>query len=267
MSKKLNENATALHPWWESVALGIDQTWHCAIGPLSLYLQRQGRQWLVAWEQQSEEEYNTRLIGQETTSIPNELTPTRYIFRHSPAHFYLRPRLLERPVVVKTMQPVNVPPGECVTFYISSPVHVEIQLDDSPAPLIEIPTKILSDTWFGPSTQIGTLCYASKTHTRNSPEDVTPRPHRAVTPVTVRNQSEELLSIDKLSIPVPHLALYGWDDGTLWTSPVSLKQTQGDQLAVLEVGNSPSGANILAEARTPLQKSGLVWAFTSMFSY
>lgn len=266
MSNTLNENTTALHPWWESVALGIDQTWHCAIGPLSLYLQRQGQQWLLAWEQQSEEEHNTRLICQETATIPDGLTPTRYIFRHSPAHFYLRPRLLDRPVVVKTLQPVKVPPGECVTFYISSPVNVEIQLDDSPAPLMEIATKILSDTWFGPSTQIGTLCYASKTHTRNSRQEVTPRPHRAVTPVTVRNQSEELLSIDKLSIPVPHLALYGRDDGTLWTSPVSLKQTQSDQLAVLEVGNSPSGANVLAAARTPLQKSGLVWAFTSMFS-
>src|SRR5690625_5517561 len=77
---------------------------------------------------------------------------------------------------------------------------------------MEIPTKILSDTWFGPNTQMGTLCYASKTYTRSSRQEVTPRPHRAVTPVTVRNQSEELLSIDKLSIPVPHLALYGRDD-------------------------------------------------------
>lgn len=266
MDNKPNDDTASLYPWWESVALGIDQTWHCAIGPLSLYFHRQGQQWLLAWEQQSEAEHNTRLICQETASIPDELTPTRYVFRHSPAHFYLRPRLLERPVVVKTLQPVIVPPGESVTFYISSPVCVEIQMDDSSAPLVEIPTKVLSDTWFGPSTQVGSLCYASKTHTRNSLQDVIPRPHRAVTPVSVRNQSDELLSIDKLSIPVPHLALYGRDDGTLWTSPVSLKQTHSDELAILEVGNSPSGANILAAARTPLQKSGLVWAFTSMFS-
>src|SRR5690625_7469461 len=122
MSNQVNENTTALHPWWESVALGIDQTWHCAIGPLALYLQRQGQQWLLAWEQQSEEEHNTRLIRHEAPAIPEELTPTRYIFRHSPAHFYLRPLLQDRPVLVQTFQPVKLPPGAGVTHQPRYPV-------------------------------------------------------------------------------------------------------------------------------------------------
>ncbi|MDQ2076996.1 DUF432 domain-containing protein [Marinimicrobium sp. ABcell2] len=260
------EASVKLHPWWESVSLNIGQSWHYAVGPLSLYLQRMESQWLLAWEQADEAETQSRLISEETDGIPEALTPTRYIFGQSPASFCLTPLLLDRAIVVKTAHPVKVPPGENVTFYIGSPVAINIHLEQSPAALMEIPTLRLSDTWFGPTTQVGELCYAAKTQARNSRSEVPLRPHRAVTPVTISNQSEELLAIDKLSIPVPHLAVYGQSNGTLWTSPVSLKHTHGDQLAILEVGASPAGAEILSPAREPLQKGGLVRAFTSIFT-
>jgi hypothetical protein len=260
------ETQFTLHPWWASVPLKVGQSWHYAVGPLSLYLQRMENQWLLAFDRANCEETQSRLISEEVEQFPETLLATRYIFGQSPASFCLTPVLLDRPVVVKTRHPVQVPPGENVTFYISSPVAVKIQLEQSSVPLMEIPTQRLSDTWFGPSTQVGELCYAAKTHARHSRSEVPLRPHRAVTPVNVSNRSDDLLSVDKLSIPVTHLAVYGQPDGTLWTSPLSLKHTHGEQLAVLEVGASPSGAEVLSPARTPLQKGGLVRAFTSIFT-
>jgi hypothetical protein len=210
------------------------------------------------------------ILDRMVEGIPDGLKVSRYVFRKSPASLCLKPRSLERPVVVKTTQPVQVPPGENITFFISAPVCVSIELVKPHMVLQEVPVLRLSDTWFGPSTRIGELCYAAKTHARNSKDDVPLRPHRAVTPVIIHNRSDELLAIEKLSIPVPYLAIYGLSDGTLWTDPVSLEHIAGNQLATLKIGrNLPAGvtaADRLALPRTPLQKGGLVRAFTSIFS-
>jgi hypothetical protein len=233
-------------------------------------LQRSADEWLLAWERFDDLREHYRVSGELVEGIPESFNVTRFVFRKSPDSFCLKPRLLERPVVVKTTQPVHVPPGENITFFISSPVCVSIELVKPHIVLQEVPVLRLSDTWFGSSTRIGELCYAAKTHARNSKEEVPLRPHRAVTPVTIHNKSDELLAIEKLSIPVPFLSVYGLADGTLWTDPVSLEHTAGHQLATLKIGrNLPAGATAadrLATPRTPMQKGGLVRAFASMFS-
>lgn len=266
MNDIVSESDVQLTPWWEPVSLKTGQCWHYCVGPLSIYLQRSSNQWLLAWEHLDDTLEHHTVISEPLNEMPESLIPTRYVFSKSPANFRLKPRLLDRPVVVKTNQPVIVPQGESITFYISSPVSICVELSTPLTELREIPAVRLSDTWFGPSTRVGELCYATKTQARNNKADVPKRPHRAVTPVTVHNQSEEQLTIEKLSIPVLHLAVYGQPDGNLWTNPVSLRHTPGNPLAVLDVGKGPAGTHALAEAREPLQRSGLVRAFTSIFS-
>ncbi|HEY7886469.1 MAG TPA: DUF432 domain-containing protein [Cellvibrionaceae bacterium] len=256
--------------WWEPVSIKQGQCWHYAIGPLQLYLQRGNEQWLLAWEQAAGTENDHKLSSGEIEAMPCGLPAARYVFKNPPTDFCLTPRLLERPVVVKTHQPVHVPPGERMVFYISSPVCVTVALSPSAVVLQEIPTLRLSDTWFGPSTLIGELCYADKTQARNSRAEVPLRPHRAVTPITIHNSSKELLTIEKLSIPVPYLSVYGLTDGTLWTDSVLLEHTEAGQLATLKITKDlPEGVSagdLLTEARLVLQKGSLVRAFASMFS-
>lgn len=261
-----SENDLALESWWETINLDIGEGWRCGIGPLAVYLQRHADEWLLAWEAEPESQEHKRVSSEAITAFPDPLTPSRYVFRNSPTSFCLKPRLQDRPVVVRTTQPVQVPPGENVTFYISSPVCVSIELGEEKIRLQELPTVQLSDTWFGPSTREGELCYAAKTQARNNKSEVPLRSHRAVTPVTLHNKSDAMLAIEKLSIPLPFLAVYGQLDGSLWTDPVFLEHHGEDQLATLKIGSKPAGAIPLSPARIPVQKNKVVRAIINLFS-
>ncbi|GGX71058.1 hypothetical protein [Saccharospirillum salsuginis] len=255
-----------LKPWWLPIPLTEDTPWHGAIGPLSIYLERGQHEWRLAWEHRPDVIDNNRLELGTDRLPPDTLDTGRYVFRQAPSTVRLRPRLLDRPTVVKTNEPVMIPPGEQSTFYISSPVCVCIECDALEKPLLEIPTVQLSDTWFGPNTREGELCYAARTSARNDVDDVPLRPHRAVTPVLLHNRSTELLAIEKLSIPLPMLSVFGRDDGTLWTESVSLEHHASDSLASLKIGRKPDGATLLSEARLPSQRNNVVRAFINLFT-
>jgi hypothetical protein len=256
-------------PWWQPQQLALEACCYYRLGPLTIYLQRQARQWLLAHEYSSDDKTQASKSA-ALNMIPLHLTSQRFVFSQSPAQYRLRPRLLDRPVVVKTLQPVNLPPNEHTTFYISSPIAVQLVLQPPEQVLQELMVQRLSDTWFGPSTQIGELCYADKTHARHSRQELPLRPHRAVTPVTIYNKSQQMLCIDKISIPVPFLALYSLPDGNLWTDPVTLKHEGLQTLAQFETGKLSAadapGAELIAPARIKAEKNSLFRAFTDIFT-
>lgn len=264
MQSPESEHPVSLEPWWHPISVEVGQGWQYAVGSLWVYLFRQPGQWSVASKQLDDTQDHYRVVSEPTRSFPDGLKFTRYVFDETPEEFCLSPRSLDRPVVVKTNQPVQVPPGENVTFYISSPILVNVCLPKVKIPLQELATVRLSDTWFGPSTRVGEMCYAAKTHARNLRNEVPLRPHRAVTPVTIRNHSSAFLAIEKLSIPVPFLAIYGAEDGNLWTDPVVLTHTEGEVLAGLTIGKEKPRGTRLAEPRSMPQKNGLVRAFANM---
>ncbi|MDX3773479.1 DUF432 domain-containing protein [Chromatiaceae bacterium AAb-1] len=259
-----------LAPWWHPVSLEAESCYSYAIGPLTLYLKRQEHEWQLAFERQEENEDLFRVLNHAAVCMPSGLKTHRYIFQHSPDSFQLKPVLPERPLVVRTRQPVNIPDGGQSTFYISCPVSVQVTLPATNTLLQEIPVLRLSDTWFGPSTQVGELCYATKTQARHDRADIPLRPHRAVTPVTIINRSGNMLTIEKLSIPVPLLAVYGAPDGTLWTDPISLEHDGEHALARLTfTGKLPAGLSTAERLSSPRISSGkhsLVRAFASIFN-
>ncbi len=266
MTQPMPEAPAALAPWWHPTEFEEGECRHYTIGTLTIVAQRHADRWLLASRQLQNVTDNFQVALEVLDDMPGNIRPTRYVFRQAPRVLRMTPRSLDRPVVVKTDQPVQVPPGESITFFISAPVYVNVELPEQNIALQEIATLRLSDTWFGPSTQTGSLCYAARTHARNSRDEVPLRPHRAVTPVTINNQADTSLAIRKLSIPVPFLAVYGADDGTLWTDPVALTRTAGNPLINFAIGTEPPIGQLITAARTPVSKGGLIRAFTSIFA-
>ncbi len=255
----------ASSPWWRPLEAGVGEGWQLAIGPLTLFIQRLSDQWMVASRRTEGTQEPDVFSIVRTVSVPEDLNPARFVFRQTSSRLELRPKLLDRSMVVRTSHPVRVPPGESITFYISSPVCVSVMLPDQQIELQELMTMRLSDTWFGPSTQLGSLCYAARTLARMSRNEVPPRAHRAVTPVTITNQAVGFLAIDKISIPLPHLAVYANDQHALWTDPVELTHVQGNPLTNFTVGKPVAGHQQLSPARVNLPKGGLVRAFAHIF--
>ena len=246
------------------------QTASLHIGPCSLHLHRASDEWLLSWERKD----NGEELARAEHSLSNEglksVKYNRYVFHSPQGQVTMKPVLADRPVVIRPRQPVFVLPGEDTTLYLSSPVWIRIAAGSPPQTLDEIPVLHLSDTWFGPSTREGELCYAARTHARNHLEEVPLRPHRAVTPVRIRNRSGKHLPIEKLSLPVPLLSVFGRDDGSLWTEGVSLTRTSDDDMAELKLNPGPPRdaprAVLLSGPRQQPDRSGLVVrAFSGLF--
>ncbi len=266
----MTQKHNADNAWWLPVALDTDSCWNVNIGPLSLYLKRQQQQWLLAYERITTTDERELLSNGAALCMPPQLTAERYIFRQSPAAFCLKPVLPDRPVVVKTLQPVHIPPGEQTLLYISSPVSVRVLLQQPEHVLQDIAIMRLSDTWFGTSTQTGELCYADKTQARYNKDELPLRPHRAITPVSIQNVSGQMLSLSKISIPVPYLAVYSADDGNLWTDPVTLQYEGAGSLSRFKTGtlaaSGAEGITLISNARAVPEKHNLFRAFTHMFT-
>lgn len=256
--------------WWQPQTLLNEQSCKILLGPLQIFLQRKAGEWRLATELLTQAEHQ-HVESQLLDQWPQRSQASRFVFENEPLQFCLKPLLADRPVVVKTHQPVYVPPGEQVTFYISSPVSIRIELQQPTLLLKEVQTLRLSDTWFGPNTQVGELCYADKTQARQSKEELPKRVHRAVTPVTVKNNSSQMMSIEKLSLPIPYLSLYGLADGSLWTDQVLLDHQDDAEMSKLQISKKmpagSDGAERLAKPRLYMEKHGLFRAFSDLFSH
>lgn len=256
--------------WWLPQTLLNEQSCRIQLGPLQIFLQRKAGEWRLATELLTQTE-QVHVERQLLSQWPQHRVASRFVFENEPLQFSLNPVLADRPVVVKTRQPVYVPPGEQVTFYISSPVSIRIELQQPDLLLQEVQTQRLSDTWFGPNTQVGELCYADKTQARQSKEELPKRAYRAITPVTVKNNASQMMSIEKLSLPVPYLSLYGLADGSLWTDQVLLDHQDDAELSRLQISKQmpagSDGAERLAKPRLYMEKHGFFRAFSDLFGH
>jgi hypothetical protein len=108
-----------------------------------------------------------------------------------------------------------------------------------------------------------------RTHARVDLEEIPQRGYRAITPVLIRNEAEEPLSLLRLNLPVPYLSLYLSTAGVLWTQAITMRHAAGNEMAEVDVGGrAPSqageGARRLTEARSEPDRNLLVRAFSSL---
>jgi hypothetical protein len=210
------------------------------------------------------------LPDDEMTSVLESDDPALITHRHSvrdtDEQIALRPALADRPVVARPEHSLSVLPGESVTLYLSTPLWARVELIESERVLQEVTSHRMSDTWFGPSTQTGELCYATRTTGRLRLDQIPVRLHRALTPLQVRNQASEALGLERVQLPAPHLALYETTDDGLWTDTVTMIRREGQTGADIRIEEgAPSEAGDATRVQAPREtsKQGLI---TSTFS-
>ncbi|MDQ2070776.1 hypothetical protein [Natronospira bacteriovora] len=271
LSEVLEATEAPARPWWGRYDLDEGQTgmqWR--IGPLQLQARRWRQEWRLAWRE-GEDPLSTTLEHGPLDELDEEgHTVARYAFSDSSRGLYLKPRLADRPVVVRPDIPLYVPGGEETVIYVSTSIWVQVMNAEETATLTEIPSYRPSDSWFGPNTREGELCYASRSLARLRLDEVIQRPHRVVSPVTVRNKAEDALLIERLSVPVPLLPLYASRQNQLWTQPMVMERSaDGKQGALkLEEMQLPAGLEVtrISEARQEPPKHGLLRALESLFA-
>jgi len=201
---------------------------------------------------------------------PRDQPPLRYVVADRSGALRLSPLLPDRSVVARPLSPVYVPAGETVRLYVSVPLWLRLEAG-AQAPyrrLLEVGCMQLSDTWFGPDTISGELCYALRSRCRLDPGSARP-PYRAVTPLVIHNRFRECLALERVKVPVRQLSLYAEPHGQLWTNELALERTEDGDLAGLRVGAAApaeaAAATLVAAPRDRNGRKGAMHAFSALF--
>jgi hypothetical protein len=257
------------HRLWEPKSLTGENWYHSRIGPLDLWVRRSPADWYVAHRREPErvkaEAPPSPLHPAQTNAQVDRLTWNRWVAGEEEARVLLVPCLPNRAVVIRPRYPLNVPKGKEVLFFVSLPVWVRVLVGEAQSiTLCELPTVVLSNTWFGdPIT--GELCYSLKTKVLRQIGMVENHPHMAVCPVLIRNQAFVDLDFQRICIRVEYLSLYRGRT-RLWTNQVEV-QFHGEDLnsTIITGREAPDyepAAERLSEARLPSERSLLKKSFS-----
>lgn len=226
--------------WWGTFEVGVNETSSWSIGPLTVWIEGRTREWRISHLHSPDE--IDRLAMTPSAASPD---PTPALLRvatdDADPSVRLRPATADRPMVVRPDSALRLPKGGSTTFYMSTPAWVEILAAASSTELTAIPTTRPSDTWFGPSRVEGELCYASRTAARLVLEELPRRPGRISTEVRVDNRGADALVIERVQIPLPHLAVFA-AGADLWTPSVTLTRRGDEPLAEVRVSERPPSA-------------------------
>ena len=227
--------------WWGSFSLGDDGAAHFGLGPLRLWVQRRSGEWRICCRTERDHGTSDVLVEVPAAFPAPEIDVETYRFAtpERGGSLHLRPRMADRAVVSRPDPPVYVSEGARAVLYVSTPVWVELRAGDPPFDLLDLPTGRPSDTWFGPNTREGELCYASRTRARMSLESLDTHRTRAFTKLVIKNTTGEKILLDRLSLPARDLSLFADSDGYLWTETVTVEPTDDRQLARVRFSEAP----------------------------
>jgi hypothetical protein len=223
--------------WWGEFEIADDGKWHrWQVGPAVVRVQHRPGEWQIAVRPGDDPVSEELVVNEILDAEPDDgAVPVRFARHRSGTGLQLVPLTTDRPVIVRSSQPFQVPPGEETTIYVSTPLRIGFEAGRGKLRLLEEALFRPSDTWFGPSPREGELCYASTTAARLSLENLPIRPHRAVTVVQIRNRATTLLPLERIRLPMPQLSLYGSREGWLWTETVTLERRAADELAEIRL--------------------------------
>ncbi|MCX4027768.1 hypothetical protein H0A36_23300 [Endozoicomonas sp. SM1973] len=233
-------------------AMGKNQVWD--FGTLLFSLKRQPHEWQVHYKHfniNPEAERNEVLTWCGECSLTDDDNFKRFVFSRTHKDLTITPTLPDRNLVAKPIVSITLMPEEQITLYVSVALWLRVSVKsptiesinnnkDDYKTLCELPIRELSNTWFGPNTLEGELCYASKTHALVNQESLTLKPYRAIVPVSVINNQPEILKVEKINIPVPALGLYRNSSGLFWASGVTLVKLKNSNQIKLSTTNNTS---------------------------
>jgi hypothetical protein len=255
-------------PWWGEFEIRTGESRRWRLGPFTLWVSRRAGEVRVATRSETGDDIVCVAAEACDEPVPDDVDLVRYGVRESVRELEIGPVTADRAAVVKSENDYVVPPGGAVTAFISTPLWLQVRLTAPVRLLHEVPTQRPSDTWFGPSTLEGELCYAVRTSVRYTLENVPVRPNRAVSVVRVLNHAATPLPLARLRLPLPYLSLFADGDGRLWTEAVTLdRQEEGDRAAIKLGKSAPQEAGECKRVCGPREKLGrqnLIRSFTGL---
>lgn len=227
--------------WWGEQKFELNQSKAWQFGSLLFRLTRGMQEWRLEYYRphvQYDHEQSWHAIDDVNFAFPQPVHVERYMFRETNPTMQLLPRLADRSVVIRPVDPIYIPAGQRGTLYISTPLWISGYVQGQKNPLFDIPVIMPKDTWFGPDHRSGEMCYATSVDGRTELRQLRPRAFRAVTPIDFHNVSGHQLRFDRMNVPVPALPLfYSESTHRLWTSQIKVIHEGSDRPARIRIEN------------------------------
>jgi hypothetical protein len=251
---------------WRPTKIGVNEVVRRTIGPLTLWLKRLSYEWMLGTHRVEEDDVPGD--APEDLREPEEGEWLRWAAGDETSMFRLLPMMPDRPVVVRPVSPLSVPPNRQALLFVGIPIWVRIIAGaELRFVLREEPTVAPLLTWFG-DYAAGELCYMLRTRARRTIEPADIRAHRAVCPVRVQNGWTAPLEFDRLCIHVAHLSVYT-ARAQLWTNEVRVTfRGPADPSQVDYADGAPTAetiTGILGEPRAPATRSLLHRSFAGLW--
>jgi hypothetical protein len=166
----------------------------------------------------------------------------------------VEPKMPDRPLIVEPDDSFWLMAGAEARIYVRVPLWVQVEaVGQRRNLLLEEPTLIASDTWWG-TPEEGDLCYWLPTRARRvwSPDLVAP--HLVSCPIRLVNRSQEALHVQKIALRVAYLSIYR-DGEALWADETRVLYTGDAEGSQLETaGRPPSEAPEAARVTEPAER-------------
>ena len=223
--------------WWGTLEVPMGSSRHLQVGPLDLWIGRAVGEWQVSHRTDPNAGVDGATPASHSDTPSPDATARRYALAGDAPTLRITPRTADRPTVIRPVVPLTVLAGQEVHLFCSLALWVELAA--GPLVLATLATQRPSDTWFGPNTREGELCYASSTAARLDSDQLPPATHRAVARITLRNRGDAPMPIERIKLPVTGLPLFVDAHATLWLPALTLvRHGHGDE-ASLTVDEGP----------------------------
>lgn len=242
---------------WEPFKIERGKDYFWKIGPLKIWLKRIEDEWIIASEQTTDNLEDKDIVISKMSKKSEPSDWSRFIYAGSDI-VQLLPGLPDRAVVMGSEMVVKILQENSALFFVSVPVWIRVYVGEKKDKILtEIPTELLSNTWFG-DPMTGELCYSLITKARRSIEESESGFHRAICPVKIFNKSSNTFDFQKFSIHVEHLKIYSGKK-VLWTNEVEITYLGEDQPSKIEFSKKKpvieKDCVLLSEERTPVDQS------------
>lgn len=213
--------------WYGEHQFSLKQTACWQVGERLIAIKRGDREWTI-WNKETPDDLNQPItVNTRIEPTALEVAPySRYMVTKTSDTLMIEPSLADRAVVATPSTPLVVMPQETIEVYVSTPLWMSIFIAETDMLIADIPFWRPSDSWFGPSTMKGDLCYSKYTDARVDLTQLEQHSCRAITEVSLRNDLHEPLKVEKLNLPVPSLKLYVNQKSEFWTDRVSIVQRE-----------------------------------------
>ena len=250
-------------PWWGTFDFTEHPCQSWVLNDRSITIRRDTAEWKI-WDHRSAQESMSQYCQQlpcrpdfePSETLASDVTLIRLLQGPEENKLIIKPALADRFIVVSPSAALHLLPGEAATLYVSTPLWFTARTSENSKPVIDLPFWRPSDSWFGPSTREGEMCYAKYTDARLDLNLLEQKQHRAVTPVHVINQAEDVLAFERINIPVPLLTLYADTENQLWTNQLTLTLNDERDIEVDIAQVAPFDSLVPEPVNTPRTPSG-----------